>query len=81
MSTAGKTDSSKKSRRAIANHNERRRMQNINTGFEQLRDILPAYRDTAASDRLSKVSLPLCACVLALPSSGASSLFDVADQG
>lgn len=58
MSSAAKADTSKKSRREIANHNERRRMQSINTGFEQLRDVLPAYRE-APSDRLSKVRMGL----------------------
>eukprot|EP00038_Savillea_parva_P025734 m.49242 g.49242 ORF g.49242 m.49242 type:complete len:269 (+) comp7096_c0_seq1:151-957(+) len=55
MSSAGKADS-KKSRREIANHNERRRMQNINSGFEQLRDVLPAYNE-APGDKLSKAAV------------------------
>jgi len=54
--SSSKADVAKKTRREIANHNERRRMQNINTGFEQLRDVLPPIYDSS-SDRLSKAAV------------------------
>ena len=41
----------KKIKRAAANVNERRRMQNINTGFEALRDLI----DVPNKSKLSKV--------------------------
>ena len=43
----------KKMKRAAANVNERRRMQNINCGFEALRELL----DVPNKSKLSKVNL------------------------
>ncbi|KAJ8672739.1 hypothetical protein QAD02_003999 [Eretmocerus hayati] len=42
----------KRMRRAIANSNERRRMQSINAGFQSLRSLLPHHE----GEKLSKVS-------------------------
>jgi len=50
----GLGDNSKKSRREVANYNERRRMQNINTGFDQLRSVLPRDRH---GDKMSKAAV------------------------
>jgi hypothetical protein len=47
----GTRDPEKRIRREIANSNERRRMQSINTGFQELRALLP-HRD---GDKISKV--------------------------
>ena len=44
---------SKRMRRVIANSNERKRMQNINAGFETLRYLMPHLQ----GEKLSKVSL------------------------
>ena len=46
---AGSQD--RKSRREVANCNERRRMQSINTGFESLRLLLPGV----IGEKVSKV--------------------------
>ena len=46
-------DTEKRIRREIANSNERRRMQSINTGFNSLRTMLPKHD----GEKLSKVSL------------------------
>lgn len=45
-------ESEKRMRREIANSNERRRMQSINAGFQNLRSLLPRHE----GDKLSKVS-------------------------
>eukprot|EP00049_Salpingoeca_infusionum_P017235 m.352214 g.352214 ORF g.352214 m.352214 type:complete len:526 (+) comp16466_c0_seq1:290-1867(+) len=45
-------------RRAAANHNERKRMQNINAGFEQLRRLVPS----CGGERLSKALVLQHAC-------------------
>lgn len=45
-------DPDKRIRREIANSNERRRMQSINTGFNSLRTMLPKHD----GEKLSKVS-------------------------
>ena len=43
----------KRKRRAIANSNERRRMQSINAGFQTLKSLIPH----SSGEKLSKVSL------------------------
>lgn len=48
-----KSGMSKRMRRVIANSNERKRMQNINAGFETLRYLMPHLQ----GEKLSKVSL------------------------
>ena len=45
-------DQERKIRREIANSNERRRMQSINSGFQSLRTLLPHHE----GEKLSKVS-------------------------
>lgn len=45
-------DTEKRMRREIANSNERRRMQSINAGFQNLRSLLPRHE----GEKLSKVS-------------------------
>lgn len=45
-------ESEKRMRREIANSNERRRMQSINAGFQNLRSLLPRHE----GEKLSKVS-------------------------
>lgn len=45
----------KRARREIANSNERRRMQSINSGFAALRTLLPQ----SEGEKLSKV-IPFC---------------------
>ena len=47
-----KSGMSKRMRRVIANSNERKRMQNINAGFETLRYLMPHLQ----GEKLSKVS-------------------------
>eukprot|EP00041_Stephanoeca_diplocostata_P025197 m.655021 g.655021 ORF g.655021 m.655021 type:complete len:384 (-) comp22694_c0_seq10:2431-3582(-) len=46
------TPDERKARREIANFNERRRMKNINSGFDQLRGLLPVV-----NDRVSKAAI------------------------
>ena len=46
----------KKSRREIANCNERRRMQSINDGFARLKSLVPCI----ANEKVSKVTILLC---------------------
>lgn len=46
-------DNEKRMRREIANSNERRRMQSINAGFQNLRSLLPRHE----GEKLSKVSI------------------------
>lgn len=46
-------ESEKRIRREIANSNERRRMQSINAGFQNLRALLPRHE----GEKLSKVSM------------------------
>lgn len=46
----------RKIRREIANHNERKRMQSINAGFQSLRTLLPQTSSSSA-DRLSKAAI------------------------
>lgn len=48
----GQRDQERKVRREIANSNERRRMQSINSGFRTLKTILPH----SEGDKLSKVT-------------------------
>lgn len=45
-------ENEKRMRREIANSNERRRMQSINAGFQNLRSLLPRHE----GEKLSKVS-------------------------
>lgn len=47
-------NATRKTRREIANSNERRRMQNINSGFEELKALIPRVSN---SDKLSKASI------------------------
>ena len=47
-----KSQLDKKTRREIANSNERRRMQSINTGFMRLKSLVP----TISKEKVSKVS-------------------------
>lgn len=51
-SKSGQVENEKRVRREIANCNERRRMQSINAGFENLRILLPPTQD---GEKLSKV--------------------------
>ncbi|KAH8413353.1 hypothetical protein KR009_010182 [Drosophila setifemur] len=53
--TSGKpmVDSEKRMRREIANSNERRRMQSINAGFQNLRSLLPRHE----GEKLSKAAI------------------------
>lgn len=46
-------ENEKRMRREIANSNERRRMQSINAGFQNLRLLLPRHE----GEKLSKVSV------------------------
>ena len=46
----------KKTRREIANSNERRRMQSINTGFMRLKALVP----TISKEKVSKVTTQKC---------------------
>uniref|UniRef100_A0A1B0ANX8 BHLH domain-containing protein n=1 Tax=Glossina palpalis gambiensis TaxID=67801 RepID=A0A1B0ANX8_9MUSC len=46
-------DNEKRMRREIANSNERRRMQSINAGFQNLRSLLPRHE----GEKLSKIGL------------------------
>jgi len=46
-------DPDRRARRAIANSNERRRMQSINAGFQSLRDLVKPRH----GEKLSKVRL------------------------
>ena len=46
-------DAEKKIRREIANSNERRRMQSINSGFQSLRTLLPHHE----GEKLSKAAI------------------------
>jgi len=57
-------DPDRRARRAIANSNERRRMQSINAGFQSLHDLVKPRH----GEKLSKVRLCffLPACVYAL---------------
>jgi hypothetical protein len=48
----------KKKRRAIANSNERRRMQSINAGFQTLKTLIPH----SSGEKLSKVSIEKNKC-------------------
>ncbi|KAI3389645.1 hypothetical protein SNEBB_001359 [Seison nebaliae] len=50
----GESIEDRKKKREIANHNERKRMQSINKGFEKLRELLP--NDTNR-EKLSKASI------------------------
>ena len=55
MSSNGDGDKNaldKKTRREIANSNERRRMQSINTGFLRLKSLVPSI----SKEKVSKVS-------------------------
>ncbi|VDL63128.1 unnamed protein product [Hymenolepis diminuta] len=54
LSKSGQVENEKRVRREIANHNERRRMQSINAGFEHLRGLLPPTQD---GEKLSKASI------------------------
>lgn len=54
LSKSGQVENEKRVRREIANHNERRRMQSINAGFENLRGLLPPTQD---GEKLSKASI------------------------
>jgi transcription factor AP-4 len=51
MSPNPQLDQDKRVRRAIANSNERRRMQSINTGFQSLKILIPH----SCGEKLSKV--------------------------
>lgn len=51
---SGQFESEKRVRREIANCNERRRMQSINAGFDNLRDLLPPPQD---GEKLSKATI------------------------
>ena len=53
MSPKDGLESDKKVRREIANSNERRRMQSINSGFQLLRTLIPH----SEGEKLSKVNL------------------------
>ena len=53
----------KRKRRAIANSNERRRMQSINAGFQTLKSLIPH----SSGEKLSKVSLCLFNIILNHP--------------
>lgn len=52
-SAASLTDQDKRNKREIANSNERRRMQSINAGFQNLRQLLPSND----GEKLSKASI------------------------
>lgn len=52
----GSYDLSSKTRREIANSNERRRMQNINVGFDQLKNLLPD-EDFDKTSKISKATI------------------------
>ncbi|VDM24708.1 unnamed protein product [Hydatigera taeniaeformis] len=54
ISKSGQVENEKRVRREIANCNERRRMQSINAGFENLRILLPPTQD---GEKLSKASI------------------------
>ena len=51
MSPSPQLDQDKRVRREIANSNERRRMQSINTGFQSLKVLIPH----SCGEKLSKV--------------------------
>lgn len=53
MSPNSQLEHEKRVRREIANSNERRRMQSINTGFQSLKILIPH----SCGEKLSKVSL------------------------
>jgi Helix-loop-helix DNA-binding domain len=59
----------RKIRREIANHNERKRMQSINAGFQSLRTLLPrnggSSTSSSSADRLSKVRF-VCASLISI---------------
>ncbi len=67
MSSAksGQVENEKRVRREIANCNERRRMQSINAGFDNLRVLLPPAQD---GEKLSKVSSKFFLIFFRLPS-------------
>lgn len=52
MSPNSQLEQEKRVRREIANSNERRRMQSINTGFQSLKILIPH----SCGEKLSKVS-------------------------
>ena len=55
MNSKACLESDKKIRREIANSNERRRMQSINSGFQVLRAMIPHNE----GEKLSKVNIPI----------------------
>jgi len=62
-SPKGQLDQDKRMRREIANCNERRRMQSINSGFQSLKTLLP-HHDSEKLSKVNDVSLftsPVCA--------------------
>jgi len=55
-------DPERRARRAVANSNERRRMQSINAGFQSLHDLVKPRH----GEKLSKVGLSLSVCLFSL---------------
>lgn len=57
--TSQEPEREKRIRREIANSNERRRMQSINSGFQQLRNLIPAS-DGEKLSKVRKEGMSLC---------------------
>ena len=61
LSPEDKASLEKKTRREIANSNERRRMQSINTGFMRLKSLVPSIsKEKVSKVRKTSHTMQLC---------------------